>query len=451
MRMAARSFLPSSMPMMVRRNYRYELLAAALLPFMFAAVETGVITVLVRKSFDGIVPDKQLNYVVGALAASKAFANVVSFVWVRINHGRDKRRFTVGALLSMATLIILLALIPRTAIGLWVLVGMVVVIRMIWSGYITIRSTIWQANYPRAIRAKITGKTATVFVLMSSVLGSAMGLAMDADERSYRVLLMIGSCVGLGGIYAWSRIRVRKQPALMRSERDESANQPPSINPLRVLRILRDDPNYRRYMVAQFVLGIGNLMVMPMQAILVKERFDLSYFRSMLVTGSIAMVIMPLAIPMWSKLLSHWHVVQFRVIHSWVFVVSSGLYLLASLFKIEGVLYIAAAVQGLAFGGGALAWTLGHLDFAPPAKASQYMGVHVSLTGVRGLIAPFLSVTIYEMLESRWPGSGGWIFALCMSLSALGGIGFWRLARHMNLSHKDRTAPIDTAPPSKVV
>ena len=450
-RAAARSFLPSSMPMMVRQNYRYELMAAALLPFMFTAVETGIITVLVRKSFDGVVPDRLLNYTVAALGASKAFANVVSFIWVRLNHGKDKRRFTIGALCSMACLIALLALVPRSAGGLWIFVAIVIAVRMIWSGYITIRSTIWQANYPRVIRARITGKTATVQVLTASLLGSGMGLAMDMDTRNYRVLLIAGSIIGLGGIYAWSRIRVRKQVALMRREREDDTESQPSINPLRTLRVLQEDHYFAGYIAAQFVLGMGNLMVPSVLAIMVKERFDLSYFRGMLVTGAIAMAIMPLAIPVWSKLLSHWHVVRFRVIHSWFFVVSSGLFLAASLLNIQWLLYVAAGVQGLAFGGGALAWTLGHLDFAPPHRASQYMGVHVSLTGVRGLFSPFLGVMLYEALEAHRPGFGGWVFAVSMGLSAMGGIGFLILSLRMKLTRRDRNAPIETAPPSKVV
>jgi hypothetical protein len=100
---------------------------------------------------------------------------------------------------------------------------------------------------------------------------------------------------------------------------------------------------------------------------------------------------------------------------------------IAGVTRSPNLLYVSAVIQGLAFGGGVLAWNLGHLDFAPAHRASEYMGVHVTLTGLRGLIAPFLAVGIWKGLEYLSPGAGAWTFAFCAGLSALGGLGFLRL------------------------
>ena len=78
-----------------------------------------------------------------------------------------------------------------------------------------------------------------------------------------------------------------------------------------------------------------------------------------------------------------------------------------------------------------LAWNLGHHDFAPRHLAGKYMGVHVTLTGVRGMYAPILAVVIYELLEGLRPGLGPWVLALSLLLTLSGTVGFHVMARKM--------------------
>ncbi len=437
------------MPVFVRANYRREMVAAATFPFLLTGVEPGVITVLVRNAFDGVVSDHWLNLVVGILAASKALANIVSFMWVRMNQGRDKQKFTVYLMWSILFVVVLLAFVPKTSLGLVLLTVGVIFSRAIWSGIITIRSTIWNANYPRSVRARITGKFATIQVIVVGFLGAGMGAAMDLNDNSFRWLFVVGAAVGTIGIWSWTRIRIRGHKALMRAEAQDSLGRRSNHNPLAVFRILLTDRAFGGYMSCMFVLGMGNLMVAPLLAIVVKERFGMGYFGGMLATSTIPMLMMPLLIPVWSRLLSRWHVVQFRTVHAWVFALANGMFLVAALLRDPTILYLAAMVQGFAFGGGALAWTLGHLDFAPPNRASQYMGVHVTLTGVRGLIAPFVAVGLYMALEQWADGRGAWVFGLCAALSGLGGIGFMILAARMKVQPKHREDPIEITPPAQ--
>lgn len=437
------------MPVYARANYRRELLTAATFPFLLTGVETGVVTVLVRNAFDGVVGDTLLNYIVGILAASKALANIVSFLWVRMNHGRDKRTFTLSMMWSILVIVVLLAFVPKTSVGLMVFTIGVLLSRAIWSGMITIRSTIWNANYPRTIRARVTGKFATVQVIVVGLLGAGMGAAMDWHEDSFRWLFIAGAMVSTIGIWSWSRIRIRGHKALMRAEAEDDLGNGSNRHPLAMFGILIHDRAFGGYMACMFVLGTGNLMVAPLLAIVVKERFGMGYLLGMLATSTIPMLMMPVLIPVWSRLLSHWHVVKFRTIHAWVFALANAMFLVAALQVNYLLLFAAAAVQGMAFGGGALAWTLGHLDFAPPNRASQYMGVHVTLTGVRGLFAPFVAVGLYQLLEGVSEGAGSWVFGLSAALSGLGGIGFLILTMRMHVPEKHREEPVEITPPSR--
>ena len=133
---------------------------------------------------------------------------------------------------------------------------------------------------------------------------------------------------------------------------------------------------------------------------------------------------MPFTIPLWAKLLDSVHIVQFRAFHSWIFVISMACALIAGQANMIGFLFAASVLRGIAFGGGALAWNLGHLQFVKAEKSQDYMSIHVTLTGLRGLTAPFAGVALYNILETNKQGSGSLIFALTIAITTTGALGF---------------------------
>lgn len=445
------SFLPASMPVMARRNYRYELTAAFFLPFLLTIVDSAVIGVVVKNAYEGVIEDTLLNFVVAAISASAAFSNIVSFVWVRLSHGRDKVPFINGLQIGMIVLVGLIGFMPRSVPGMWALAGCVLLARFCWAGFITIRSTIWRQNYSRPVRARVTGKLATVQVLTLAGLGLGLGAAMDADPRWFRVLLPAGCVLSVVGVWAWSRIRLRGRTSLMTQEAaSKDDGDAPSFNPVGMVRLLAGDRMFAGYMGCMFLLGLGNLMQTPLLVVLLRDEFKMEYMGGIQITSSIPLAMMPISIPLWARLLDRVHVIQFRRLHSWFFVVSAGITTIAVYSETAWLLWVAAVVQGLAFGGGALAWNLGHLDFAPAHRASAYMGVHVTLTGVRGLIAGFASVGFYEALLGRVAHASTWSYSACFVLCVLGAVGFQVLARHKLRADAALQRPAETAPPTRV-
>ncbi|MCC7389748.1 MAG: hypothetical protein IT431_13380 [Phycisphaerales bacterium] len=445
------SFMPASMPPIARRNYRYELTAAFFLPFLLTIVDSAVMSVVVKNAYAGVVGETLLNFIVGAIAASVAFSNIVSFVWVRLSHGRDKVRFINGLQVAMIVLVGAIGLMPRTEGGMWGVLACVLLARFCWAGFVTIRSTIWRQNYSRPVRARVTGKLATVQVLTLSVLGLGLGSAMDLDPSLFRVLLPGGCVLSIVGVWAWSRIRMRGRVSLLSQEAaSKDDGDAPSYNPVGMMRLLAGDRMFAGYMGCMFLLGLGNLMQTPLLVVLLRDEFLMEYKQGILITSSIPLAMMPVSIPLWARLLDRVHVIQFRRVHSWVFVASAAVTTAAVQTHTVWLLWCAAMVQGLAFGGGALAWNLGHLDFAPAHRASAYMGVHVTLTGVRGLISGFASVGLYEALQGRVSHASTWAYAACLALCVAGAVGFQLLARRKSLLDRLSERPAETAPPSRV-
>jgi len=452
--MAARviwSFLPESVPPMSRANYRREALAAIFMPFALAATEGAIVSVLVRVAYEGRVPAIWLNLAVGVLAAAPAMANITSFVWVKLSHGVRKIPFMNGLQLALLVMVVIIAASPISAAGLVLTTLAVVLGRMAWAGLVTIRSTVWRYNYRRDVRAQITGKFATIQVLSLSLLGLGLGQAMDADERAFRIMLPVGAVLAGIGIWHYSKIRVRHEAALLAGERTGDVARTVSLNPWSVVRTLREDRPFARFMAAQFLLGMGNMMAMAPLVLVLREQFEVGYLAGIVIASSIPLGLMPVFIPLWAKLLDHTHIVRFRTIHSWVFLVNLSLMVAGVWWDQLWLIAIAAVAKGIAFAGGVLAWNLGHLDFAPPGRESQYMGVHVTLTGVRGALAPMLGVSIYTIAASSGfaYNPGAWTYTLCFFIAACGTAAFFVLAGDPKIRDRIREEPLETAPPTR--
>lgn len=422
------------MPLLARKNYRSELIATTFFSLALGMVEGGAMGVVVKNAFDGIAEERRLNYVVGIITAAPDFANLTSFLWAAWSHGKPKVRFVNALQLMVLLLVGVVALVPRTSNGLLMLAACMVAARICISGIVTLRATVWRANYPTSDRARVTGKLAILQSTIVASTGLIIGGLMDWSVQSFRVIFPCAAVLGLAGIIAYSHVRVRRERLILSAELAGKRHERPSINPISIYATLRADRNYAWFMLWMFIFGSGNLMFPPILVITLREQFHLGYLGGIVIIQSLPYVVMPMFIPLWARLLDHVHVVKFRTIHSWVFVAAQGMILIAAALHTLPLMYVASVLLGIAFAGGTLAWNLGHLDFAPPHQASQYMGIHVTFNGVRGLLAPLLSVTIFEFLGTRGlsaQSASATVFAVSVLLCVIGAIGFVWLNRSM--------------------
>ena len=461
-RRAAGSFHPRAMPAPIRRNYARELSGTALLSVGRAAFDGAVLAGVTRVTYDGVIPDATLNYVVAALATAPSAANIINFIWTRIAHGVNKTRFVTVTQIGMLACVLGIALMPTTPVGLMGMVLFTFGAWVFWSGFIAVRSTIWRANYARSLRARVAGKLSTVQTVTLGSLGITLGALMgnklalldsrlDLDAIGidpmtiFRIFLFVAIAIGAVGVGVLSTVRVRQHKRLLQAERESNAdNTGPTLNPMGVISLLLEDKRYGAYQINQTLMGLGNLMISPLVPIILRERFGKGYFGVLLLSGALAMLVTPLAVPIWARLLDRVHIVRFRAVHSWIFVLNLSLLSVAAFTGIEWLLYVFAGLSGIGLAGGMLAWQLGHHDFAPSHRAGEYMGVHVTLTGVRGLIGPIAAVSLYNWLNTVNPDSAPAVLVLCMLLVLMGAIGFTWMNAVMDLTPVDDRPPADS-------
>lgn len=431
---------------MTRASFRWELRSAMTFPFVMAALESGVVGVIAKKTFDA---DK---LVVAAVAAAPMVANLTSLLWARLLVGRNRVR-AVAVLQSLVILCVaLIALAPVNAFGVWMLVALVYLGRSFVAGLVTARSDVWRSNYPRSLRASIVGRFAAIIALIISVTAAVIGGVLEAtkthDVLAFRLMYVGCAVIALAGVWAMSHVRWRGGPEQLKLERAGLASEERGqFGAAGMIGVLRDDPHYRAYMAAQFVLGMSAMAGLAPFIIAVDEDLRLGYAWAITLTQVAPTLLTVVTIPMWARLLNRVHIVRFRSWHAWLFVGANALTALGLAMASLPLLLAARIVLGFGYGGGRLAWNLGHHDFAPRHLATLYMGVHVTLTGVRGAVASFLGVLLYAGWEFRigattfqYDGMKEWLFALLAVVSWAASLMFLRLRRAMR---DDNPAAVD--------
>jgi len=415
----------------------------ASLAFVAALMEGGVLGVIIKNGFQNQVPDWMLNIAVAVATGAPYFSNLLSFFWVKFSRGKSKAKLISNLAMVFCLASLSISFVSFTATGLVIFLVMLILARVVWSGILTIRSNIWRANYPRRIRGKVTAKLATLAALVMSLSGITVGYVLDWEFDYFRWVFVVFSVFSLVGSYRYRKLAVHRQQQEILSEQGE--DKPRSL--AKIFLLLNENKSFGKYMLAMFVLGSGNLMFMAPLIIYLNEYTSLLQLEQILITTAIPLALVPFAVRWWATLLDSNHIFHFRSIHSWGFVFALALFLTAQVTGFDWLFFVGSLIYGVAISGAVIGWNLGHNDFVngnrenpKTGKTStkekdnpmDYMAVHVTLTGLRGLLMPIVGISLYQWLETHSPGQGKYALLLPLSLTTLGAVMFVVFNRQRN-------------------
>ena len=443
------------LPYMARRPFVLEVRHFLLWGLFAGLVEGTVSAVVVSKTF-GAGP-----LLITIVQATPAFANLVSLFWGAMIVGRPKLPVFLSLGCASVAVTLAVAFTPHSPLGGWIFAAQICLSRVFMTGVVTTRSSLWRSNYPKSHRGRITAGLQIVRTLMSLPVILGGGLLFDFSPTAYHWFYPLVAVIGATGLLVMKGERVRgERAAIAERNGDDSVSiadsgviQPYSlvtlVSPRKLFshmgQVLRDDPRFARYCTGQMCIGTANLMAMPVNTIVLTKVLGLTYTASNTLLDLIPRAVMILMLPVWARMFDRVGVLRFRKSNSLCWCGSMLFCGLGAMFALRynpgghmlssrpivGVnatfIWAMAAYgvgrifEGLALSGGAIAWNIGHLHFADDEKAELYMGIHVSLTGLRGLIAPFVGTLIYEYF-------GAVVFLLGLIVSWVGYVIFARLA-----------------------
>ena len=413
---------------------RLPRMAAALLPRELAnwsltavalgALEGGLLGVIVKNQFADVAAPGAVNLAVAVVAAAPSFANLASFLFASLAVGRDKLAVTSQLMRIMGFCLLVMALPGPTRGGLLVFCLMAVVARAAWSGILTLRAAVWRANYSREWRGQVTARIVQLSSLLVAGFAALIGFLLDWREDAYRPAFLLGAACALYAASVNRGVRVRRHRQLLAAELAEQSLQGRRLSIAVLVRVLRNDVDFRRYMIGMMIFGSGNLMLIPILVVQLNELLVLSQLNQVMIISTLPLLVLCFSIPFWARLLDRMHIFTYRAMHSWCFVSSSALFCLAVISGRSEFLWPASVMLGAAYAGGHLGWNLGHNDFSSDATASHYMAIHVTLTGIRGLVMPLVGVGFYQFLSAHWPGHASYALLLSLGLTLAGSVNF---------------------------
>ena len=293
----------------------------------------------------------------------------------------------------------------------------------------TLRTSIWRANYPSQHRGKIV-----VFIELFLSVGCFIVILiytslMDQFYLPFQTIYLISGICGLIAAWLFRRIRLRHEKAQLR-KLDLAGVIP--LKPWSGLNILRSDKRFAKFMSWQMLNGFTTMIIdMGVLALIMTDLFESSWTEGGLVLAAVPLLITAVAGLVWARFFDSLNIFAIRYYVALIWALSRIFLLIGVWQQNIAVVLFSRAITGVAMGGGKLAWRLGHMEFAPPNQDSLYMSAHVSLTGLRGLLAPVFGIFLYQ-LELKFFDSYG------LALIALSTIGFLIAAkgfRNMQKNH----------------
>ena len=401
-----------------------ELLSWSLTAITLGGLEGGLLGIIVKNQYSGVASPVLINFAVAIVAGAPSFANLSSLIVAPLAQGRDKIALLSRLMLVMGICLALMALPGESATGLVLFTALAVIARSAWAGILTVRAAVWRANYQRQWRGRVTARIVQVASLLVALVSALIGFLMDWNGEAWRAVFPLAGLSSVAGFYVYRHSRVRRHRQLLQAEQAELSLRSSTFSLKAMSAVVRENRDFRNYMLGMTVFGSGNLMIIAMLVVFMNDHFTLSRMEQVMITSALPLMVLCFSIAQWAKLLDRRHIFTYRAIHSWSFFSALAVFAIAAIAGIPGLLWLGSFILGSAYAGGHLGWNLGHNDFTNDANSSLYMSIHVSLTGLRGLLMPIVGVAFMQYLESISPGYGAYAMLLPLLLCFLGSCWF---------------------------
>jgi len=269
---------------------------------------------------------------------------------------------------------------------------------------VPLMTQIYQENYPEKIRGRLFSKTVMIRIGAAAIFSEIIGRLFTNRLDQFRWLLLF---FALAFVFSWQLLKKCPSRPL-----DISGGS----HPFKSWHYVWEDRLFRYTLICWMLMGFANLMMYPLRVeYLANPKYGLALKVSLiaLYTGVIPNLARLVMSPIWGWLFDHLNFFLLRVILNLGFALGILTFFLSA--DTWG-LVIGAIVFGVSNAGGDVAWSLWVTKFAPPERVADYMAIHTFLTGLRGVVAPFVAFHLLEIISLS---ALGWISAGLIFLASV--------------------------------
>ena len=379
--------LPSAIPAQTRQAFRWDA-TAGLLFGLYSGMTLPFLAVIARDQLQAT------NFQISVIAASPFAGYLFALFWASHIHTRPKMPYAVGFGITARSLLLLMFFAANAQTYVLIVLGAMMIEMFTPTAYTTLMRDI----YPDQYRATLMGYVRTAMVA-TTILGAA-GAGWLLNSVSYRHLFPAAALIGVASSLCFSRIRIAQVVEPSRLD----------LSMLRSFAILRDDRVFGLFVLAMFVFGFGILISAPLMPILQVDQLHITPRW----VGLLAMVGSAFSGTfyfLWGRFIDRRSPTKALLITMFVASLISLVYAIAHHVP---TLLLAAICAGIAYSGMELALLIFLTRIPERDQIPYYAGLLYSAIGVRGLIAPFVGVSLLAILDIRE------VFLLSCLISLLG-------------------------------
>ncbi|NOR45119.1 MAG: MFS transporter [Candidatus Delongbacteria bacterium] len=264
--------------------------------------------------------------------------------------------------------------------------------------FIPLYNNLFQKHFDSKIRGKIFGLTISLSTLIVIIFSYIAGRILDSDENSFRIIMVFAGISGFLGTAILSTFK----PEIKTKNHVKKFNfHRIFISPLsRTWETLKKNKDFRNFEINFTIYGFGFIMVLPSIPIYLIEHLEMTYTSSFIAKAIIAQIGLLLLSPLFGKIHGKWHPHYFTAISFLTFsMFPLTLYISTFTSADVAIILVFAAYFIYSFGmaGVNITWNISSIFFAGKEDSSMYQSIHVSATGIRGLLAPLLGLFIYRI------------------------------------------------------
>ncbi len=252
--------------------------------------------------------------------------------------------------------------------------------------------TVYARNYDHRDRGRLVSNTFILAAIVGAFLSFFGGEYLDIHPESFGTIFLLMAAAALVSALAVSRIP--SEPLQVRPKR-RGGNY----------ALIFEDRLFGKMLTAWMVLGLANLSLLPLRVEILANPvygFNLPNSQVIFLTVVVFALARIVGLKFFGLIFEKMNFLAFRVL-------INGLLFSAILcyfnFSNLWIIGLGSALFGFGMGGGNLAWNLWVTRIAPDEKVSEYMSVHMSLTGIRGVLSPVIA---YSLLPFFTPQTLSW-------------------------------------------
>lgn len=272
---------------------------------------------------------------------------------------------------------------------------------------------VFKHNYSNENRSTLYSYASSLYTIVTLIITTATGYLFDFDYRLYKILYPIAGIfdilayMNLAKMISWGTPADKKSGVKIKNLLTPNLVKDILILPVRnLLRIFRENKPFFRFEIYFFLYGVAFMISSPAVPIFLVEVLKLDYSPISIAKGLVFYSSTILFTPVMGRLHGTGNPTKFC---GYLFLALIFYPLLMISIKIFGVdmkiispeliLYVTFFFFGIFMSGITMSWNLSSIFYAPPSEVANYQAVHITLTGVRGSVAPFIGYLILKFVS----------------------------------------------------